>query len=204
MKKLEQTAAKLLADNPEQNAVYMTEDGQAFFNKDSRNNHAKERKLEVADFFRNGVATDEETANAIKALEVASQEVEASKAALEQIEKVFTDENPNLEVTVDTNPIVAIAIGAAAQLAEAKEQLTLRNEKQEEILAKAFEEIDELKASNNTLSIDLDTAVKAKQTTEIDLKQALDDSSVLGADLKTAQAELEKTKKELAAAKKTK
>ncbi|CAG2532931.1 hypothetical protein MAR621_03125 [Maribacter dokdonensis] len=186
MKQLESTAAKILADNPEQNAVYMTADGQAFFNKDARNNHAKERKLEVADFFRNGVATDEETADAIKALEVASQEVEASKAALEQIEKVFTDETPNLEVTPDTNPIVAIAKGAASQLAERK----AHDEEMSEALNASANEIEELKASNNTLSLDLDTSVKAKQAAE--------------ADLKTAQAELEKIKKELAAAKKTK
>tara|TARA_R110002051_G_scaffold297564_2_gene363977 strand:+ start:33294 stop:33824 length:531 start_codon:yes stop_codon:yes gene_type:complete len=174
MKKLEKTAQEILAKNPEQNAVYMTEDGQAFFSKDARNNHAKERKLEVADFFRNGVATDEETADAIKALEVKTEEVAAATAALEIIEKIFTDEEVTPEVTPDTHAVVALAVGVKEQLAEAKEQINLRNERQEEALEEA--------------------TIKIK-TLEVDLSTALADNKKMAEDLKNAQKELAVAKK---------
>lgn len=181
MKKLETSAAKILVANPEEKAVYMTEDGQGFFNKDARNNHAKERKLKVYDFFRHGVTTDEEVSDSIKALEVATEELDASKSALEIIEKLFTEEDYNPEVTTDTHSVVAIVVGVKERLAEAKESAEESAAKFHSKMATANEHLGILETDKSTLVDDLEKVVKAN----IQLQEKLD-------------AQLEKTKSQAA------
>ncbi|MDN3621343.1 hypothetical protein QWY81_17885 [Polaribacter undariae] len=54
-KDLKKIAAELLKDNPEQNKIWMTEDGQGFFSEGHANNNAKTKGLENPEvFFRDG------------------------------------------------------------------------------------------------------------------------------------------------------
>ena len=66
---LEKIAQGILEKNPSKDAVYMTKDGQAFFNKDAAANHKKGRGYkEVYDFFRSGVPSPQASADAFEAL----------------------------------------------------------------------------------------------------------------------------------------
>ncbi|WP_348814069.1 hypothetical protein [Flavobacterium maritimum] len=107
MKKL---ANKILQENPEENVVYMTEDGQAFFNPIQANNHANKNEFaEPESFFREGFEPED-----IKAIEeqlvFAMEENETLITIVGEIEQAvdFTKEAP--EVTQESNPVVAAVV----------------------------------------------------------------------------------------------
>lgn len=201
---LEKLAKSLLEKHPSKDAVYMTEDGQGFFNKDARNNHAKGRGgLEVYDFFREGIPTPQETTDAIKALEVAAEKVARYETANETIEKVFTDDAFEITVTPETDPMVALAASVKEQLEEAK---GLANE-----AANLENDLTEKTGLLETATNDLETAktdladVQKSNATLVDDVEKLDKELVeKDKAVKALEEELKESKKALAAANKKK
>jgi chromosome segregation ATPase len=107
MKKI---ALGILADNPEENAVFMTEDGQGFFDPIKANNHANKNELsEPEAFYREGCEPED-----VRALEeqlgFAQEENETLTDVLTQIEQAvdFTKEAP--EVTQESDALVAAVV----------------------------------------------------------------------------------------------
>ncbi len=107
MKKI---ANGILADNPEENAVFMTEDGQGFFDLVKANNHANNNEFsEPEAFYREGCEPED-----VRALE--EQLVFAQEENLTLTEVValvaqavdFTQDAP--EVTQDSNGLVAAVV----------------------------------------------------------------------------------------------
>lgn len=107
MKKI---ANGILADNPEENVVFMTEDGQGFFDPIKANNHANKNEFsEPEAFYREGYEPED-----VRALEeqlgFAQEENETLTVVMAQIEQAvdFTQEAP--EVTQETNSVVAAVV----------------------------------------------------------------------------------------------
>lgn len=107
MKKI---ANGILADNPEENVVYMAEDNQGFFDKIKANDwcHKNEFEEPVA-FFREGFEP-EDTKALEEQLGFAQEEIETLTGVVTQIEQAvdFTQEVP--EVTQDSDPVVAAVV----------------------------------------------------------------------------------------------
>lgn len=208
---LEKLAKSLLEKHPSKDAVYMTEDGQGFFNKDARNNHAKGRGgLEVYDFFREGIPTPQETTDAIKALEVAAEKVARYETANETIEKVFTDDAFEITVTPETDPMVALAASVKEQLEEAKglanEAANLENDLTEKtgLLETATNDLatvkEDFKTAETKIS-ELETTISKK---EQDVDKAYDALKERDSEIAALKEELKESKKALAAANKKK
>lgn len=107
MKKI---ANKILQENPEENVVYMTDDGQAFFNETQANNHASKNEFsEPESFFREGFEP-EDTKALEEELALVKEDNETITAVLAEIEQAvdFTQEAP--EVTQDSDPVVAAVV----------------------------------------------------------------------------------------------
>lgn len=108
--KMKKIANGILADNPEENAVFMTEDGQGFFDPIKANNHANKNELsEPEAFYREGYEPED-----VRALEeqlgFAQEENETLTGIIVQIEQAvdFTQEAP--EVTQESNSVVAAVV----------------------------------------------------------------------------------------------
>ncbi|MDI5894395.1 hypothetical protein [Flavobacterium algoritolerans] len=103
-------ANKILQDNPEENVVYMTEDGQCFFDKIKADNHADKNEFpEPESFFREGFEP-EDTKALEEELALVKEDNETITAVLAEIEQAvdFTKEAP--EVTQESDPVVAAVV----------------------------------------------------------------------------------------------
>ena len=136
--KNQKLANKILAENPKENAVYITEDGQAFFSRIKANNHTASRKFEKDPevFFRKGFEpTDEKEletslADALEKLKNAEHFildiVEASD--LEKEPKAIDPETPDvvaqiLQLRESLKEVQAESIKLANELEQAKKEL---------------------------------------------------------------------------------
>jgi chromosome segregation ATPase len=107
MKKL---ANKILLDNPDENRVFITEDGQAFFDEIQANNHAVKNEFSEPEvFFREGFEP-EDTKVLEEELAQVKEDNETLTEVLDDIQKAvdFTQDAP--EVTQESNIVVAAVV----------------------------------------------------------------------------------------------
>lgn len=107
MKKI---ALGILADNLEENVVFMTTDGQGFFDPIKANNHAKKNEFKVPEAFYRGGFEPEDTLALDEQLGFAQEENETLTSIVDQVAQVvdFTKEAP--EVTQESNEVVAAVV----------------------------------------------------------------------------------------------
>ena len=107
MKKI---ANAILEDNQEENVVFMTEDGQGFFDLTKATNHADNNEFDPPEaFYRAGCEPDDTKALA-EQLEFAMEENETLSEVISKIEQAvdFTQDAP--EVNQETNEVVASVV----------------------------------------------------------------------------------------------
>ncbi len=118
---LEKLAKQLLKDHPEQNVVFVSESGQAFFNKNAAENHEATRGEKVFPFFRKGSAPDTEMAETLEEVQEALAE---RKSVVETVIKVATEDNHGIEVSPATDEAIAEVVQLKEKYIIAKDALT--------------------------------------------------------------------------------
>lgn len=108
MKKyIEEIAQQILKEHPDKNVVFVSEDKQAFFNKQASKNHASERDVKVFPFYRSGNEPKIETVTNVEEMQ---DVLEERQAVIEAITKVVEKADHAIEVNVDTDPVLASVI----------------------------------------------------------------------------------------------
>lgn len=106
-KNLKQVADQLFKDYPKESQVFVTTDGQGFFNKNYTVNHCNKNKLEYQEFFRSGYAP--EVDQGVEDLLVTAEEtIRSHEATLNKIQDLANVEGEELspEVTEDDHEAV--------------------------------------------------------------------------------------------------
>ncbi|MEO2080610.1 MAG: hypothetical protein ABGW88_13700 [Leeuwenhoekiella sp.] len=136
MKKQQKLADEILANHPDQNVVYITEDNQPFFSPIKAKNHAAYRKhdKEPKAFFREGSEPEDETELQAKYEKVQSRNT-IVEAVLEAIGNAANLEIPAEEITPETPQEVV----AVLELREEFEEANLKANQLETALNKANE-----------------------------------------------------------------
>lgn len=118
--KIKKTAENLLKENPSENAVHMTEDGQGFFSELRAKNHARNRGLKTPEtFFREG--HEPEDVQELEAeLQTAKERVAELETVLGQIAKTANLEEQPVKINAKT----AAETVAVVQLRETVDKLT--------------------------------------------------------------------------------
>lgn len=144
-------ATQILADNPGQNSVYITEDSQAFFNEIDAVNHSKrndfKNKPEV--FFREGFEP-EDTKTLQEAHDAAVEKIATLEETLKLIVQAVNLEDAAPEVTSETEDVVAKVVGLrqlTEELKEANAELIASNETLEGEKTELQNQLDTLKAT---------------------------------------------------------
>lgn len=188
MKKI---ANGILADNPEENAVFMTEDGQGFFDKIKATNHANKNDFsEPQAFYGNGFEPDDNLA-LDEQLGFAQEENEAFRVVLGQVTQAVDYAQEAPEVTQESNEVVAAVVqlrekhqGAVNLFDQIIDALVtdeiIVDEKAEPVVV----EIMKIRSSLQTATVEKETLVES-------LKNATTENTDLAASLKTVSEEKE-------------
>lgn len=164
---IKQKADKLLKDNPSEKAVFITEDGQAFFSENLAGNHARTRKLEVFPFYQGGVPVDED-------LEALLQEYQENERAYQENERKVSS---------------LARMEEGVELGDEEDPVVMDVAKLRAIYEESETKLQDTVAENTELSKELDAA--KKQADELSAKLAASEKET-----ERLNKELAKLKKE--------
>lgn len=130
-KKLQKVADELFKDNPEENKVWITSDGQGFFKENHAKNNASDKDLEDPEvFFREG-HQNEDNQDLEDVLHETEETVKEQEAV---INKIIDVSNTEAEETVDVSETDHEAVQAVVELrAKYEENIEQTNFFKEEI-----------------------------------------------------------------------
>lgn len=166
----QKTANKILAENPTENAVYITQDGQAFISRNKANNHSQSRKFDKDPevFFREGFEPQDET-ELEATLENAVTENESLKTVVERVVRATDLSEDVEEIDGDTPEAVVKVLQLREELATAQERAV-----------KAESELKTRKDDNEKLVEGLEKAINEKSALDNDLKVLRTENETLG------------------------
>ena len=183
-------AKKILAENTDQEAVYITEDGQAFFSKNKAVNHCYNRKFEEEPeaFFREGFEPQDD-----KDLQEAFTELYEKTEVQDQI---LARVNAALDMSQEAEEITDDTPDMLAGILAMREQVEKQNDDYAEAIKEkdlAVKKISELESDLKKANKDLDSSNKEAEKLSAELSK-LKETPVVATEEKATKKTTKKTK----------